>query len=116
MAHSANFAQSLVEKIKIRNKITGHAWKRMNSRGITSQAVEATFQFGRSVFSRGAEIIFIGRKEVENFSKAGINLSDFEGIQLVCTHDGIVKTVYRNRDLKCLRTRGNRPSPRKYRP
>ncbi len=83
--------------------LTRHAWRRMTSRGISSAAVEAALAYGRTVYARGAAINVIGRKEVEQFGRMGINLSAFEGVQVVCSPDGAVMTTYRNRDFRGLR-------------
>lgn len=114
MAYSTNYFQTRGEASNIRIIITNHAWSRMTARGIPFKAVEAAVKYGRVIHARGAEIRVIGRKEVNNFSKAGINLSSYEGIQVVCGHNGVVMTAYRNRDFKSLRSSGSRPARRRY--
>jgi hypothetical protein len=88
----------------IGENLTNHAWKRMTSRGVSSAAVEAVFDYGRLTYIRGAAIYAIGRKEVGRFAKQGIDLSSFEGIQVVCTTGGKILTVYRNRGFRRLRS------------
>ncbi|WP_459936775.1 DUF4258 domain-containing protein [Desulfonatronum parangueonense] len=84
--------------------ITNHAWRRMTARGISTEAVEAVLDYGRVVYTRGAAICAIGRKEVKFFSRQGINLTLYEGVQVVCSTDGAVVTTYRNQDFRGLRS------------
>lgn len=85
--------------------VTHHAAQRMDSRRISMAAVEQVLEHGRLVRSRGASIYVIGRKEVAFCQSRGVDLSDHEGIQVVCGKDGAIMTVYRNRDLRGLRPR-----------
>jgi uncharacterized protein DUF4258 len=94
--------------------LTKHAIERMVTRSISRTAVEAALEFGRCVEIRDAQIFAIGRKEVERYRRDGIDLSDFEGTQVVVTVSGAVMTVYRNSDFKSLRT-GRRRSFRAVR-
>jgi hypothetical protein len=83
--------------------LTLHAQKRMAARSFSAEAVTAVLAFGRSIHTRGAEIRVIGRKEVAQYRLQGINLTPFEGVQLICSSDGAVITMYRNRDFRRLR-------------
>jgi len=88
----------------IEENLTQHAWKRMTARGLSPNAVEVVLDYGRINHIRGAIIYAIGRKEVEYFKKKrGINLVPYEGLQVVCTQDERIITVYRNRDFRGLR-------------
>ncbi len=84
-------------------RFTKHADLRANARRLSRQAVSAALEFGRRVYTRGAMICAIGRREVRRFALLGIDLSEFEGIQVVCDPDGTLITVYRNRDFSRLR-------------
>lgn len=84
--------------------LTRHAVARMSQRGIPTEMITLVLYFGRVVFIRGAVIHAIGRKEVERFRANNIDLSDCEGIQVVCSMDGAVITAYRNDDFRSLRT------------
>ncbi len=84
-------------------RFTKHADLRANARRLSRQAVFAALEFGRRVYTRGAMICAIGRREVSRFALLGIDLSEFEGIQVVCAADGTLITVYRNRDFSRLR-------------
>lgn len=91
-----------------RQIITTHAQKRMTGRRISETALSAVIDYGRVVYTRGAKIYVIGRKEVTTFLRKGVELADFEGIHVVCSPDGAVLTTYRNRNLRGLRPRGRR--------
>ena len=84
---------------------TKHAWQRMTERGLSTAAIEAALDYGRIVHVRGAAIFAIGKKEVARCQSRGINISDLEGVQVVCKSDGMILTVYRNRDFRGLRPR-----------
>ena len=83
--------------------LTRHAHRRMAARSLSSETVTAVLTFGRSVHARGAEIRVIGRKEIARYRPQGVDLTPFEGVQLVCAQDGTIITMYRNRDLRRLR-------------
>jgi len=75
----------------------------MSARRLRNQPVDAAIRFGRRIHTRKAVIYVIGRKEVEKWNFRGIDLSGFEGIHAVCSADGRILTVYRNRSLRGLR-------------
>ena len=80
----------------------------MNSRRLSSEAINAALTYGRVVHVRGAAIHVIGRKEVERLSRAGLDLEAYEGVHVVCTpDDAAVLTAYRNRDFRGLKARGS---------
>lgn len=85
-------------------KLTQHATMRMAHRSIPYEVIESVIEFGRVVFTRGAIIHAIGRKEVERYRQEDIDLSECEGVQVVCSMEGNVLTVYRNNDFSGLRT------------
>jgi hypothetical protein len=95
--------------------LTCHARRRMQGRAIPPAAVEAALDYGRVVHTRGAVVHAIGRNEIAYFAAVGTDLSDFDGVQVVCALDGSVVTVYRNRDFRGLRTGLGRGRPRKVR-
>lgn len=84
-------------------RLTYHATARKSHRGIPSEVIESVVEFGRVVYTRGAMIHAIGRKEVERYRQEDIDLSDCEGVQVVCSTDGAVLTVYRNHNFHGLR-------------
>jgi hypothetical protein len=87
--------------------LTQHAKERMATRGVRADAIDAALEFGRVVYIRGADIYAIGRKEIARHLREGIDLSAYEGIQVVVTSDGYILTVYRNRSFNGLRARGS---------
>jgi hypothetical protein len=84
---------------------TKHARARMSHRAIRAEAINAVLTYGRVVYVRGAYISALGRKEVEHYASEGIDLSAYEGTQVVVTPCGQIVTVYRNRDFRSLRPR-----------
>ncbi|TVR01116.1 MAG: DUF4258 domain-containing protein [Desulfovibrionales bacterium] len=100
------------EPSSIKTELTRHAWQRMTARSIPCEAVNAALQYGRLVYTRGAAICVIGRKEVEQCRKHGVNLIAYEGVQVVCAPDGTVLTTYRNRNFRGLRAPGRKRSRR----
>ncbi len=95
--------------------LTRHARCRMERRAISAAAIEAALDFGRIVHTRGAVVHAIGRNEIARFADLGTDLSDFDGVQVVCALDGSVVTVYRNRNFRGLRTGLGRGHPREVR-
>jgi hypothetical protein len=98
--------------------LTRHAQTQMGRRGIPEDAVAAALAHGRKVHTRGAVIFAIGRKEIAR-EQAGVDLSHFDGVQVVVSLEGVVITVYRNRDFRQLRAglgRGRYPRPKRSRP
>ncbi len=83
--------------------ITNHANQRMTGRRINHEDVENVLLFGREVHTRGASIFTVGRKEVTKYMSKGIDLRRQEGIQVVCSPNGAVLTVYRNNDFSSLK-------------
>ncbi len=88
--------------------LTKHALARMNKRRLSDETVIMVMAYGRLARVRGADIFAVGRKEVERYFAEGVDLSRFQGVQVVCSPDGSVLTVYRNNDFRRLRPRGGR--------
>ena len=81
--------------------LTDHAWCRMTARGIPALAVNSALEYGRPVHLRGALVYALGRNEVARAASQGVELRDWEGVQVVCAPDQpVVLTVYRNRDFR----------------
>ena len=86
--------------------MTRHARDRMYERGLSLEVIGMALKFGRRIYTRGACIHVIGRKEVDQYRQRGIDLEDCHGLQVVCaTDDGHVITAYRNRNFRGLRPR-----------
>jgi hypothetical protein len=87
-------------------RISSHAWARMGGRGLNCRIINAVLSYGRVVHVRGAAIHVIGKKEVLELSRQGVDVDDCEGVQVVCTPDcETVITVYRNSNFRGLRPR-----------
>jgi len=100
--------------------LTQHARGRIRKRGLSEEAVALTIRFGRQVSIRGALIFALGRREVRRLlEEQGVDLSRYEGVQVVCSWQGAILTTYRNSDFRSLRLmrgrRGRRYSPRRGR-
>ena len=89
-------------------RLTDHAEKRMTGRRISPEALEAVLAHGRVAYVRGAKVYAIGRKEVDVGRLKGIDLSAFDGIQVVCSIDETVVTAYRNHNFRGLRPRSRK--------
>ncbi|MDM8548223.1 DUF4258 domain-containing protein [Candidatus Venteria ishoeyi] len=89
--------------------LTDHAHQRMQLRGISRNKLETVLYYGRCIHTRGASIYVIGHKEVEMNAQKGIDIQDCEGVQVVCTSQYTVLTVYRNRNFRNLRPRYKHP-------
>ena len=88
--------------------LTDHGRMRIHARRIPATAVRMALLFGRELRMNGATFYAIGRKEVKRFTKTGVDLKRYEGIQVVCAEDDVVVTAYRNKDFKGLRPRNFR--------
>jgi hypothetical protein len=94
--------------LQSQHNLTRHAWKRMYARGFSPDIVDMVLCYGRVAHVRGATIHAIGRKEVEHYQREGVDLSPAEGVQVVCSYDDAILTVYRNRSLRGLHPRSHR--------
>ena len=92
---------------EVSRSATHHARRRMTSRRISTEAVDAALEFGRTFHVRGALIRALGRRDVAKAMDVhGRDLREFEGVQGVCSSDGeTIITVYKNSDFRRLRPR-----------
>lgn len=88
---------------KERANFTTHALDRMTRRRLAPDLVEAVIAFGREIHTRGATVYFIGRDEVEWGHRAGMDWRPLDGLCVICSREGAVLTVYRNRNLRGLK-------------
>lgn len=81
--------------------LTRHSNRRKDQRGITDEMIVQVLEHGRQIFTRGAIACVVGRKEVRRQNQFGIDISNLDGIHVICPTDkfGTVITAYRNRDL-----------------
>lgn len=89
-------------------KLTLHAADRSRSRGIPAEAIDAAVEYGKHRAMRGADVYTIGWREIAHYAQFGIDLSRWEGVEVVCAHDGQVLTVYRNKNSRAFRDRAGR--------
>ena len=92
--------------------LSQHAEERMDARSIGAEAIEGVIGCGRVVYVNKARIYFVGRREVRQHAKLGIDISAWEGIHVVTSLSGVVVTTYRNSDIRHLRPR--RPRRREH--
>jgi hypothetical protein len=85
--------------------LTRHARRRAQTRCIPIDQIDLAFNWGREVHIRGAWIFAVGHREVAEAWRTGVDISHAEGVHVVCSPDGAVITVYRNRSLSGLRPR-----------
>ena len=91
--------------------LTNHAAIRMQQRGISKAALQAVLDFGRRIHAKGLTFYVVGRKEVALYADRGVNLTNFEGLQVLVAADGAVVTTYRSRDLHAIKVQARgRPS------
>lgn len=94
---------------KFEPEISLHGTQRMSQRGINIPDVDQVMAYGRVVYTRGAAVYVIGRKEVAHWKEQGVELEELEGVQVVVC-ENLVVTVYRNKDFSGLRPRRRRRS------
>ena len=90
--------------------LTEHARNRMHARRFSYEDIGMVVAYGRTVRVRDAVIYAVGRKETKRFQTEGVDLSEYEGIHVVCSREGSIMTVYRNNDFRGLRPRGKYPT------
>lgn len=84
--------------------LTPHARKRMTGRRIDAAAIHTVMTYGREVYAQGATHWQIGRREVHFYARQGLDLTPYEGLNVVCTANGeTILTVLRNREGRRLR-------------
>jgi hypothetical protein len=80
-----------------------HAILREEQRGISQKQIVLVYKYGRIIHSRRANYHVIGKKEIEMYRSIEPELKEMNGIQLVVSSNGILLTVYRNKDLRKIR-------------
>jgi predicted nuclease with RNAse H fold len=86
-------------------QLSHHAARRCRTRCIPELALQAALQFGQERFVRGAVVHTLGWREIRDLAERGIDLSRFEGVEVVESHDGTIMTVYRNANARAMRDR-----------
>tara|TARA_B100000678_G_scaffold283835_1_gene284471 strand:- start:565 stop:882 length:318 start_codon:yes stop_codon:yes gene_type:complete len=79
--------------------LTNHSLRRMAQRGIRQAALMGVLRHGRCLYVRGAQLYVVGKREVQSAAQKSLDLRHLEGIHVVCSPEGVVLTVYRNKNL-----------------
>ncbi len=77
---------------------TYHGLHRADARGISGHAIDATRRWGRRMWSHGDQVFRLDRRCVERARMAGVRIDQHEGVTVVLSPDGRVKTTFRNRN------------------
>lgn len=80
--------------------MTRHARSRMFQRGLSRQKLIDVLQYGEPIYDRGALIYRVGRRLIAKLLPLGIDLSELDGLHVVTVDEGLVVTVYRNREFR----------------
>ncbi len=85
--------------------LTDHACQRMDQRRITAADVAAVMQYGRHFYARGSVYHVLGRREIKRFLPI-VDLQHLNGVHVISSFEGVVITVYRDREfqVKSLRS------------
>ena len=94
--------------------LTNHAAIRMQQRGISRAALQAVLDFWRRIHAKGLTFYVVGRKEVALYADRGVNLTNFEGLQVLVAADGAVVTTYRSRDLHAIKVQARGRLSKQY--
>lgn len=76
---------------------THHALTRMNARALHRDVVADVLRFGWRHHARHALTYVVGRRAIRDAARRGIDLRRCDGVHVVCSPEGAVLTVYRNR-------------------
>lgn len=78
-------------------RLSRHAIRRAAARRIPSAAIDAALSWGRAYRSHADEVFRLDRRSLQQAARAGVRLDAYEGITVVVTPDGTVRTIWRNR-------------------
>ena len=89
--------------------LSQQAIKRMSQRAINPEQIQLALEYGRVIHSRHAKFYVIGKKEVQQLDKEGLDLRPMEGLQVVVNEKtNLVMTVYKNKDFRQIRPQRRR--------
>lgn len=83
---------------------TPHAAIRRGSRRIPAEAIAAAIQWGRRYRSHQDLVWRLDRRTVQQARRAGVRVDQYEGVTVVLTPGGVVRTVWRNRTPRRIRS------------
>lgn len=78
-------------------RFTKHARRRSSRRNVEPNAVDYVLAHGRMLHRTGAVFFFLGRRDVPRGDRGQSWAARLEGTIVVVAQDGVVITVYRNR-------------------
>jgi len=90
--------------------MTRHAHNRMCQRGLSIEKIQRVLLYGEPVYDRSSLCFRVGRRVIAQCGKRGIDIRDLGGLHVITTDDGVIMTVYRNRDFRRTR-KTHRRSP-----
>ena len=79
--------------------LTHHACQRMDQRRITAADVTAAMKYGRVFYAKGAVYHILGCREIKRFLPS-VDLQHLDGVHVICTNEGVVITVYRDKGFQ----------------
>lgn len=71
----------------------------MDQRRITAADISAVMKYGRLFYARGAVYHVLGRREIKRLLPI-VELQHLDGVHVICSHEGIVITVYRDKGFQ----------------
>lgn len=77
-----------------------HAWRRISSRSISEDGINAAIVYGRRYWNQGREVYRLDKRSISKAKSYGLNLQEFEGVHVIVGENGEVVTAYRNRKGK----------------
>ncbi|MCB9759853.1 MAG: hypothetical protein H6739_08470 [Alphaproteobacteria bacterium] len=78
-------------------RLSDHARHRMDERCIGLIAVRTALRWGRRTWSHGDHRYHLGRRAVARARRLGVRIDAHEGVFVILSRDGVVRSVYRNR-------------------
>lgn len=89
--------------------LTNHANQRMAQRAIHKNQILAVLEYGRIIHSRRARFYVLGKRDVKQLAKMGVDVRDIENIQVVVDEkSNAILTVYKNKDFRQIRPKRRR--------
>ena len=82
------------------SEFTFHAWRRISSRSISEEGIEAALIHGRRYWNQGREVYRLDRRSVIKAKRNGLDLHSYEGVHVVMGDHGEIVTAYRNKTGK----------------
>ncbi|MFZ5476675.1 MAG: hypothetical protein ACOZNI_07870 [Myxococcota bacterium] len=77
--------------------LSRHAIRRASARRIPAAAIDAALSWGRAYRSHADEVFRLDRRSVRLAARDGVRLDAYEGVTVVVTPDGTIRTIWRNR-------------------